>query len=41
MNGPCRYDQATAMVLDQAADRLDWLTTAVLLAWMAVVRVAA
>ena len=40
MNISCYGDESAAMVIDQTSDRLDWLTTAVLLAWVAMVRVA-
>jgi len=36
----CR-DESASTVIEQTSDHLDWITTAVLLAWMAVVRVAA
>ena len=41
MNSPHCLDGFDALVIEQASDRLDWITTAVLLAWVAVVRVAA
>jgi hypothetical protein len=41
VNSPHCLDGFDALVIEQTSDRLDWITTAVLLAWMAVVRVGA